>query len=181
MGDRLSARGEAEGRGAEIDHAGFLRGFLDTDDVGERARNRLVDVDRLTSLQHRQDLLEVHAAVIGLEHHEVDLRAKLLNRVDDLDAHTLEARGVFRDALGALRDILAALGEGMRHAEAGILRGIGRILRPLVKDRRECHHVTGIEADDANLLRGLFGEERGDEDGRDGDHTGKTGEGHPSL
>ena len=118
LGDRLGARGKAEGRGAEIDHAGFLRGFLEADDVGERARNRLIDEDRLTGLQHRQDLLEVHAAVIGLEHHEVDLRTKLLDRIDDLDAHALEASGIFRHALGALGDVLATLGKGMRYAEA---------------------------------------------------------------
>ena len=181
LGDRLRAGGEAQRRGTEIDHARLLGGFLDADHVGERTCDRLVDEDRLAGLQDREHLLEVHAAIVGLQHHEVDLRAELLDRIDDLDAHALELLRVFRDARRAFRDILAALREGMRHAEAGVLRGVGGILRTLVEDRRERHHVRRIETDDADLLRGFFGEERRDEDGRDGDHAGKTGEGHGSL
>ena len=84
-------------------------------------------------------------------------------------------------APGALLDILAALGESGGHTETSKLRGIGRVFRALIEHRREGHHVRGIQADDTDLLRGFLGEQRRDEDGRDGDHASKTGEGHPSL
>ena len=181
LGDRLRARGETERGRTEIDHAGLLGGLLKTDDVGQRPCDRLVDEDRLAGLQHREHLLEVHAAVVGFQHHEVDLRAELLDRVDDLDAHALEFRRILRDTGSALRDVLAALCERMRHAEAGELGDVGGILRPFVEDRREGHGVRGIEADDADLLRSFFGEERGDHDGREDGHASKAGEGHATL
>ena len=111
----------------------------------------------------------MHASIIGLQQHAVDLRAELLDRTDDPDAHALELLGVFRDARGALRDILAALRVGVRDAEAGELGGVGRILRTLVEDGREGHDVRSVEADDADLLGRLFGEERS----RAGDRAGK--------
>jgi hypothetical protein len=117
----------------------------------------------------------MHAAVVRLQQHAVDLRAELLDRAHDLHAHALELLGILRDARRALGDILAALRVGMRDAEAGELRGIGRVLGALVEDGREGHDVRGIETDDADLLRRLFGEERSRAGDRVGKQAGESG------
>ena len=76
----------------------------------------------LPALKHRQDLLQVRPAVVGLQQHAVDPLQQLVDRIDDLDAELLHLLGVFRHALGARLDVGAALGIGGDDAAAGDVR-----------------------------------------------------------
>ena len=75
VADGLRAGGETKRRGAEIDHAGLLGGFLDADDVGQRALPAVL-------VGHRGDLelRDVHV-----------LRAALVDRAGAVAEHDVAA------------------------------------------------------------------------------------------
>ena len=82
-----------------------------------------------------------------LEQHGVHLLAQLLDRVDELDAPPiLQLRGELVDPRAAGFDVGAAALERGDHARARHVIGVA----PVVEELRECRHVGGVGADDAD-------------------------------
>ena len=86
---------------------------VDRDRVDERAGHGLVDEDRLAGTEHRQHLLEVRPAVVGLQQHRVDRSDERADVLDDHHAHPSHLFRIFRHTGYAAFDVGAALRIGM--------------------------------------------------------------------
>src|SRR5205823_6174527 len=104
----LNARAEPDRRTREAGHIVLLRQFVDDNGVGERARDRLVDEERLASLNHRVGFLQMNPPVHTFEQHDIHLFEQLGNRIQNLDAHPAQLLGEPFDAVAAGRAVRAA-------------------------------------------------------------------------
>lgn len=108
--DRDRASPEAQRRGAEQRDPRVAGERLHAQDIPERARDRLIDEDRLPGAQDGLQLLQVDATVIRLQQDEVDLGTERLNRRHDLNPERAELGRVLRHTLDAGGDVAAPWG-----------------------------------------------------------------------
>lgn len=112
--DRDRASPEAQRRGAEQRDPRVAGERLHAQDIPERARDRLIDEDRLPGAQDGLQLLQVDATVIRLQQDEVDLGTERLNRRHDLNPERAELGRVLRHTLDAGGDVAAPWGTPRR-------------------------------------------------------------------
>ena len=144
--------GEAQRRGAEHRHFVALAQAVNLEAISESAGEWFVDEERLAGLDDVDGVLEVRAAVDVLDHHRVDVPAKLGDGGVKFHAPFAGQLGcVFLDARVARLDIGTAVLDGGDHPGAGDVVFVGLV----VKDAGEGDDVRGVEPDhaDADIFR----------------------------
>ena len=144
--------GETQRGGTENRHVVLLGQAINLHAIFECAGEWFVDEERLAGLDDVRGVLEVRAAIDVLDHHRVDVPAKLGDGGVKFHAPFAGQLGcVFLDARVARLDIGTAVLDGGDHPGAGDVVFVGLV----VKDAGEGDDVRGVEPDhaDADIFR----------------------------
>ena len=143
--------GEAQRGGTEHRHVVALGQAINFHAIGESAGEWFVDEERLAGLDDVDGVLEVRAAVDVLDHHRIDVPAKLGDGGVKFHAPFAgQLGGVFVDSRVARLDIGAAVLDGGDHPGAGDVVFVGLV----VEDAGEGDDVRGVEPDHADFQVG---------------------------